>query len=158
MVITKIISGGQTGVDRAALDWAIASSISHGGWCPQGRLAEDGIIDAKYHLNEIESGGYRQRTKRNVSDSDGTLILNFGDLCGGTLATHQFAKRFNKPVLVVQLDSEAARDVLVVLGWLRVNKIAKLNVAGPRESKRPSIYNLTMKFMNLLEARIVKRP
>lgn len=156
MVISKIISGGQTGADRAALDWAIANSISHGGWCPQGRLAEDGILDAKYHLNEIESGGYRQRTKRNVTDSDGTLILNIGDLYGGTLATYQFAKRFNKPIIVVQIDSGVEGDVAAVLLWLRVNKIAKLNVAGPRESKRPSIYNLTMKFMNLLNDRIEK--
>ena len=96
----KIVSGGQTGVDRAALDWARQHHIDHGGWCPKGRLASDGVIPTDYLLHETESSGYRQRTKRNVQDSDATLILSMGELDGGTLQTVEFAKRLKKPYLV----------------------------------------------------------
>lgn len=84
-----IISGGQTGADRAALDWAIAHSIPHGGWCPAGRIAEDGIIPAKYQLTEMpDGGGYRQRNKANVQNSDATLILTTSsELSGGSIGT-----------------------------------------------------------------------
>ncbi|MGZ8982772.1 MAG: putative molybdenum carrier protein [Methylotenera sp.] len=139
LVIKKIISGGQTGVDRAALDWAISHGIAHGGWCSQGRLAEDGVLDNQYQLVEIEHGSYRQRTKRNVLDSDGTLILNMGDLDGGTLATFKFAQQLNKPIYVVQVDDNVESEAETVMLWLQVNNIATLNVAGPRESKRPNV-------------------
>ena len=86
-----IVSGGQTGADRAALDFAIAHGIEHGGWCPLGRRAEDGPLDAKYRLVETEREGYRARTVRNVRDSDATLILNLGDLEGGSLETMRIA-------------------------------------------------------------------
>lgn len=153
MVIKQIISGGQTGADRAALDWAIAHGIAHGGWCPQGRLAEDGVLDSQYQLVEIEHGSYRQRTKRNVLDSDGTLILNMGDLDGGTLATFEFAQQFNKPIYVVQVDKDVESEFAADMRWLRVSNIATLNVAGPRESKRPNVYGLTLAFMDRLYER-----
>ncbi|MCX8018628.1 MAG: putative molybdenum carrier protein, partial [Rhodocyclaceae bacterium] len=99
----RIISGGQTGVDRAALDWAIARGIPHGGWCPKGRLAEDGPIAPRYNLTETESADLGERTWCNVRDSDGTLILNRGDLSGGSLKTLYLAERLGRPCLVVPL-------------------------------------------------------
>ena len=99
-----ILSGGQTGADRAALDWAIRHRIVHGGWCPRGRAAVDGPIACRYQLRETESDGYRQRTKLNVQDSDATLILSTGDLDGGTLQAVRFANAMRKPRLVIQLD------------------------------------------------------
>ncbi|MCX7173435.1 MAG: putative molybdenum carrier protein [Proteobacteria bacterium] len=88
-IVTKIVSGGQTGVDRAALDWAVQQGIPHGGWCPKGRIAEDGAIDSRYELQETNSAKYPQRTKQNIIDSDGTLILNSGELDGGSLETRE---------------------------------------------------------------------
>jgi hypothetical protein len=147
----KIVSGGQTGVDRAALDFAIDNDYSHGGWSPVGRQAEDGAIPPKYQLIELKEGGYRQRTKRNIQDSDGTLIINMGTLEGGTLQTHQFALRLKKPYLVVQLDT-GITDAMVAwtLTWIKHNNLETLNVAGPRESKRPGVYDLTIKFLSCL--------
>nr|KAJ8744264.1 putative molybdenum carrier protein [Delftia sp. PS-11] len=139
-----IVSGGQTGADRAALDFAMSHGYTHGGWAPRGRLAEDGCIPLKYQLMELAEGGYRQRTRRNVADSDGTLIVNLGVLEGGTLATQVFAQRMGKPCLVVQCDALAMTDAAVnVIAWLRGHSVKTLNIAGPRESKRPGIYRLT---------------
>lgn len=147
-MIKKIVSGGQTGVDRAGLDWAISNGIAHGGWCPQGRIAEDGILDSQYQLSEMLNGSYRQRTKQNVIDSDGTLILNVGDLDGGTLATLKFAQKLEKPFLINQLDVFCKSDSAELFKWLNSNQILTLNLAGPRESKRPGIYSKTMDFLN----------
>ena len=150
-VVTRIVSGGQTGADRAALDRAIAHRVPHGGWCPAGRRAEDGVIDARYALTELASRDYLQRTRRNVEDSDGTLILNLGDLEGGTRATLRFAERLKRPVLVIQADAappeESVRDVA---RWLREFSIATLNIAGPRESKRPGTYAAVSAFLDRL--------
>ena len=141
--VSRIISGGQTGSDRAALDWAIRNDVPHGGWCPRGRKAEDGVLPANYELRETESTDYHQRTRQNVTDSDGSLIVNFGALDGGTLNTVSLAKSLGKPHLVLQLDAGVrAEDVPQLLDWLRRESIATLNVAGPRESKRPGIYSL----------------
>ena len=146
-----IVSGGQTGVDRAALDWAIDHGVPHGGWCPRGRIAEDGTLDSRYLLRETESEGYRQRTRKNVEDSDGTLILNLGELSDGSLATLRFAERLGRPCLVVQLDTLADPDAVGrVRDWLRDHHIEILNVAGPRESKRPGSYRATLAFLNRL--------
>lgn len=146
-----IVSGGQAGADRAALDFAIKHGYTHGGWVPHGRKAEDGIIPLKYQLTELPEGGYRQRTRRNVEDSDGTLIVNLGELDGGTLATQTFAHQLGKPHLVVQLDSGVlAETEISVVAWLRQNTIQTLNVAGPRESKRPGIYQATLAFLERL--------
>ena len=147
--IFKIVSGGQAGVDRAALDWAMKHGVPHGGWCPKGRLAEDGAIDSRYALQETESEGYRQRTRQNVVDSDGTLILNVGELSDGSLTTLRFAERFEKPCLVVQLET-GAEGIRRTLEWLRAHRIFVLNVAGPRESKRPGIYQEAQAFLDRL--------
>jgi hypothetical protein len=144
----RIVSGGQTGADRGALDFAIERGYPHGGWAPHGREAEDGKIPLKYQLLELVHGGYRQRTRRNVEDSDGTLIINRGDLDGGTLATQVFAQRLNKPHVVVQLDQVVTAEVVAsVIEWVQRHDIKTLNVAGPRESKRPGIYSLTRELL-----------
>ncbi len=151
MRISTIVSGGQTGADRAALDWAIGQKVSHGGWCPKGRIAEDGVIDLRYRLTELENSGYRQRTRQNVLDSDATLILNLGELDGGSLATLQFAERHGKPCLTLQLDQAITQsDIDRIHAWLQHNKVWILNIAGPRESKRPGIYAKACQFLDLL--------
>lgn len=149
----EIVSGGQTGADRAALDFAIRHhGYSHGGWVPKGRIAEDGPIPLKYQLTELE-GGYRQRTRRNVEDSDGTLVLNLGELADGSLLTLQFAERIGKPAIAVQLeDSDTETHASEVLKWLDANAIQVVNVAGPRESKRPGVYAQALAFLKVLDA------
>lgn len=141
----KIISGGQTGVDRAALDFAIESGIPHGGWCPLKRKAEDGPINARYLLSETAETDYSARTRLNIRDSDGTLVLNTGRLEGGTALTVQLAKKMGKPCLVADLENIPGENV--VLGWLNTNRISILNIAGPRESKCPGIYERTRKVL-----------
>lgn len=140
-LINKIVSGGQTGVDRAALDWALKRGVAHGGWCPKGRLAADGLLPEHYFLRETDSTGYRQRTKLNVRDSDATLIFNIGVLDGGTLQTVRFAQTLGKPHLVAQIDELAQGNVVQrIKTWLTEGQFVVLNVAGPREEKRPGIY------------------
>lgn len=135
--LSKIISGGQSGVDRAALDWALQRGISCGGWCPRGRRAEDGVIDSRYPLSQTPVGDYPQRTEWNVRDADGTLILLAGELEGGTRFTHDCARRLRKPLWLADLDENL--DVAGFRVWLRRNRVRVLNVAGPRESKFPGI-------------------
>ncbi len=140
----RIVSGGQTGADRAALDWAITHQVPHGGWCPKGRRAEDGRIPLKYQLTETEGEGYRARTVRNVRDSDATLIVNLGELEGGSLETQRIAERRRKPVRVVQADAALTDvDVADLRAWIAGNASGSLNVAGPRESRRPGIHAAT---------------
>ncbi|MFT3806704.1 putative molybdenum carrier protein [Arenimonas sp.] len=146
--VDTVISGGQTGVDRAALDVAIIHGCKHGGWCPAGRKAEDGAIPLRYQLTETESSGYRQRTKRNVLESDGTLILNVGALDGGTLETLRIAERASKPVRLVALDAASWEETIAATrGWLRLHDIRVLNMAGPKESKRPGIHGQATRFL-----------
>src|SRR5690348_8169358 len=134
--LRAIVSGGQTGADRAALDWAIEHDVPHGGWCPAGRRAEDGSLDLRYRLSETESKSYRSRTVRNVRDSDATLIVNLGELEGGSRETLRIAEQRGKPVRVVQLDSSPGDELIADLrAWLLDNTVRVLNVAGPRESK-----------------------
>lgn len=130
----KIISGGQTGADRAALDWAIAHHLPHGGFCPKGRVAEDGPIDPKYNLTEIETVDYSTRTEKNVVESDGTLIVTMsGLLTGGTLDTLKFARKHKKPALQIHPHTpDPAGSLRYFLGK---HEIKVLNVAGPRASK-----------------------
>jgi hypothetical protein len=137
-LIQRIVSGGQTGVDRAALDVALTLGIPCGGWCPRGRRAEDGPIDPRYPLQETPWSGYPQRTEWNVRDSDGTLILTRGQSDGGTALTEKLARRHHKPCLVVDLAE--AIDLASVREWVRGQRIATLNVAGPRESSCPGIH------------------
>ncbi|WP_051593873.1 putative molybdenum carrier protein [Bordetella hinzii] len=148
----RIVSGGQTGADRAALDFAIEYGYPHGGWAPRGREAEDGPISLIYRLTEMPNGGYRQRTKRNVEDSHGTLIVNIGLLDGGTLATQVFAQKLSRPCFVAQLDKDSLQCIAArSIDWLQARGIATLNVAGPRESKRPGIYRLTREFLEAVD-------
>lgn len=142
------MSGGQSGVDRAALDAALALGIPCGGWCPKGRLAEDGILPARYPLRETPSDDYAQRTAWNVRDSDGTLILTRGPATGGTSQTLDEAVRLRKPSLVVDLARQA--DPAPVRAWLVQHRIRALNVAGPRESKSPGIYREASQFLQRL--------
>ena len=143
--IRKIVSGGQTGVDRAALDVALAMDMPCGGWCPRGRGAEDGAIPARYPLQETGSQDYAERTSRNVNDSDGTLILAIGALHGGTLLTAQLAEKSGKPCLVVDLARPPESGK--VDSWISENQISVLNVAGPRESQHPGIHALAGGFL-----------
>jgi len=139
VAITRIVSGGQTGADRGALEAALEAGIETGGWCPKGRRAEDGVIPARYRLRETESAAYKARTRANVRDSDGTLIIADGEpLSGGTAATRRAAERQGKPCLVV-VASGGAEAQARVLDWLENHLIAVLNVAGPRESNCPGI-------------------
>jgi Circularly permutated YpsA SLOG family len=148
--IEKIVSGGQTGVDRAALDVALVMGIECGGWCPKGRRAEDGRIPSRYPLAETESAAYSQRTKRNVRDSDATLILVRGKPRGGTLLTQRAAAELGKPCLAVDLDSPAAlADIRI---WLRKHAEGILNVAGPRESQSVGITLQATRFLQELLA------
>ncbi|MBI4006817.1 MAG: putative molybdenum carrier protein [Gammaproteobacteria bacterium] len=143
--LTRIISGGQSGVDRAALDIAIELDIPHGGWCPRGRMAEDGIIERCYQLKEADDEDYMRRTELNVRDSDGTLILNTGKITGGTALTLQFARQLNKPLLIINLDQPY--DCKPVYNWLNRYEIEILNIAGPRESKHQGIYSMAERFL-----------
>lgn len=135
-VPTKIVSGGQTGIDRAGLEVAIALGIDHGGWCPAGRLSEDGSVPSRYDLEEMQSSDYPARTEQNVVDSDATLILYERKLKGGTLLTRRICQRLDKPYLLVRMDRDEPE---VISKWLRETRPETLNVAGPRESNSPGI-------------------
>jgi hypothetical protein len=133
----KIVSGGQTGVDRAALDVALRLGIPCGGWCPRGRRAEDGTIPSRYPLVETPDRGYPQRTLWNVRDSDGTLVLHAGRPRGGTALTLRLLARQRKPLLRLDLDAHPEPEVL--RRWIGAHGIRVLNVAGPRESESPGV-------------------
>lgn len=146
----RIVSGGQTGVDRGALDAARHLGIPHGGWCPRGRLAEDGVIPPEYELRETESREYPVRTERNVHDSDGTLILYRRTLSGGTALTHRFCRKHAKPHCMIDLVDDSrpiAVRTEIVRGWLAKHRIRVLNVAGPRESNEPGIQRESAEFL-----------
>jgi hypothetical protein len=147
----EIVSGGQTGADRAALDWAIGRGLPHGGWCPKDRRAEDGRLAACYRLEETPSRRYGERTRLNVRDSDGTLIVNLGALEGGSLLTRRIAGELGRPCLTVQAD-EGVDDRMAdeIRAWLGAQRIRRLNVAGPRESKRPGIGRVTRELLDLI--------
>jgi hypothetical protein len=139
--VAKIVSGAQTGADRAGLDVAMELGIATGGWVPRGRRAEDGTIPARYSgLEETESTDYAVRTRRNVRDSDATLIVTFGPPTGGTALTVASARSLRKPVLVLDLDlADAAAAAGELRRWLGETRPRVLNVAGPRLSKAPRI-------------------
>ncbi len=137
-MFSKIISGGQTGVDRAALDVALELGLPCGGWCPKGRRAEDGPLPLHYPLTETPSWAYPQRTKWNVRDSDGTLVLARGATAGGTALTIELARRYGKPCLVVDMAEQPG--AVQVRVWAQSHQVRLLNVAGPRESESPGIY------------------
>lgn len=130
--LERIVSGGQTGVDRAALDVALRLGIPCGGWCPRGRRAEDGRIPERYPLQETPSADYAQRTEWNVRDSDATLILFRDRLKGGSALTRRLAALYRRPCLAIDLARPVEQDE--VCAWLRANAVRVLNVAGPRAS------------------------
>ncbi len=148
-MFTKLVSGGQTGVDRAALDAALAARIACGGWCPAGRRAEDGPIPARYPLDETPSAVYRQRTEWNVRDSDGTLILARGALTGGTRLTADLAQCRGRPWHVEILPGAS---VEAALEWINCKEVRTLNVAGPRGQNDPALYKETYDFVAALIA------
>jgi hypothetical protein len=134
----EIVSGGQTGVDRAALDAAREAGVACGGWCPRGRRAEDGAIPAHYPLRETPETDPAQRTAWNARDADATLALVRGEARGGTALAVERAAALGRPVLV--LDLAAAPRAEDVLAWIESANVTRLNVAGPRESEAPGIY------------------
>lgn len=161
----RIISGGQTGVDRAALDAAVTAGLPTGGWCPRGRRSEDGLIPPEYPLRETSSRSYAQRTEWNVRDSDGTLILVRHDISSGTRLTIAAARSLRKPLHIVCLDADPDPGLLeaensweeqltAVVAWLQHHKIHLLNVAGPRGSSSPQIYGLSRTFLDTLFSRL----
>ncbi len=143
MALEKIVSGGQTGVDRGALDAALACGFPCGGWCPAGRLAEDGPIADRYPLRELPGGGYLDRTIRNLEDSDGTLVLFFGDLEGGTQQTVLHCRKRTRPCKLIDLSrTDVDAVVQEIVEFIAEHGIRVLNVAGPRASKVPTARRL----------------
>jgi hypothetical protein len=148
-----VISGGQTGVDRAALDAAIQCGIPTGGWCPKDRRSEDGHIPSRYPLRQTASRSYAVRTEYNVRDSDGTLILLYGVLSSGTRLTLESANAQQRPLLTIDLNSpenSQPTQIDTVAAWISLHKIRVLNIAGPRGSSSPRIYPLALQFVSLL--------
>ena len=149
-MIKKIISGGQTGADRAALDFAIKHNIPHGGWVPKGRQAEDGRIPDSYQLQEIPTDSHRARTEQNVIDSDGTVIISHGKLTGksGSAYTARMAKKHRRPQLHLDMTKLTVDEAAQKLrGWIADKRITVLNVAGPRRSKDPPICDATLELL-----------
>ena len=138
MTLSKIMSGGQTGVDRGALDAALNQGFPCGGWCPAGRMAEDGPIDLKYPLEELSGAGYKARTIQNIIDADATVVIYFGQLEGGTQLTVLQCMRRHKPYKLVDAEVVAAPSAArLVIEFIAAHNVGTLNVAGPRQSKSP---------------------
>lgn len=137
----RIFSGGQTGVDRGALDAALAAGVACGGWCPAGRLAEDGVIDPRYPLQETNTEATEARTRRNAEEADGTLILDFDPSSPGTRLTREYVIELGKPLLVVE-RSKMGSDELVdkIVEFVECCDVRTLNVAGPRASESSGAY------------------
>jgi hypothetical protein len=147
--LRRVVSGGQTGVDRAALDAAMACGIEAGGWCPRARIAEDGVIPRRYPLEETPSEKYSQRTAWNVRDADATLIITLGVLDGGSELTAKVAQRLEKPCVIVSLRGYPEMSPVRELFYLKPQGIV-LNIAGPRESRSPGIYGRSFAFLAAL--------
>lgn len=148
ILIDKIISGGQTGADRAALDFAIKHTIPHGGWLPKGRKTEDGQLPEHYRLQEMPTPDYSKRTEKNVLDGDGTVIVSHGFLTGGSALTVEFAKQHKKPWIHLDFKELSISDAASrLLSWIERNNINILNVAGARARKDPKIYDATMELL-----------
>jgi len=142
MKALKIISGGQTGVDRAALDAALRHGINCGGWCPAGRLDEFGKIPDYYPIQELKDGGFTERTLQNVKDSDGTVVIYPGQLRGGTEQTVRFCSELQRPYqLIDALKISADGALKLICDFVHRNNIGVLNVAGPRQSEWPKGYD-----------------
>lgn len=141
MALAKIVSGGQTGVDRGALDAALETRFPCGGWCPPGRQAEDGAVPVRYPLTELEHGGYSERTLKNVLETDATLILCRGEIEGGTAYTRDCCLEHGKPLLVIDAAQSGSREAAgAISAFIGRENVAVLNVAGPRASKWPEAH------------------
>ena len=150
-MLLKIISGGQTGVDRAALDAAIKMDIAHGGWIPKGRLTEEGPLPESYAMRETQGSDYAERTGKNIEEADATLIISRGKLTGGSALTLRLAKEYQKPCLHIDLEQQAAFQAAITISqWIAGEQIEILNVAGPRASKDPQIYSKTRKLLETI--------
>jgi hypothetical protein len=150
-MIEKVVSGGQTGVDRAALDAALERDIACGGWCPAGRHADDGRIPDRYPLRETVDMDHTVRTENNVRDSDGTLMFYRGSLQGGTAYAVLMAKHLKRPVMAVNLDEPVGVDAIAQ--WVANNRIRVLHIGGQRESSSPGIYQAAHRLIGeILEA------
>ena len=140
-MLKKIISGGQTGADRAGLDVAIEKGIPHGGWIPKGRKTEDGTLPNKYNLSEMTSTSYPKRTEKNILDSDGTLIISHGKITGGSSLTIKLSKQHEKPWIHLDMNDISTKEASKQLTrWIKGHQIQILNVAGPRATKDPTIH------------------
>jgi len=144
-VVEKVVSGGKTGADQAALDVALELNIPCGGWCPKGRKAEDGRIDDRYPLEETLSSDYRVRTRLNVEEADATLVLTRGPVTAGADLTIKLAREKGKPLLIIDLNQNP--DPAAVKKWLKAEGVRTLNVAGPRESKMPGLHAFAVEFL-----------
>jgi len=144
--LLKIISGGQTGVDRAALDFALNNGLNCGGWCPLGRKSEDGIISEKYPLLETKTSKYSERTKLNVQTSDGTLLIFDKIFDKGSTLTKNLAVEYLKSLFLYDLSANI--EISEIKKWMHSNKINVLNIAGPRESNSIGIYLKTYKLLS----------
>ncbi|MBF0421759.1 MAG: putative molybdenum carrier protein [Magnetococcales bacterium] len=145
VMIKKIISGGQTGVDRAALDFGMDREIAVGGWCPKGRRSEDGVIPRRYPLEETIHLDYRYRTFLNVQDADGTLVLYQNQLRGGSALTSRHARKLGIPCMEVDLSQPHPIDE--VIRWIQQHRIQIINIAGPRESENQGIHRRAGTFL-----------
>jgi hypothetical protein len=149
MLKIKIVSGGQTGVDRAALDAALQNRTECGGWCPEGRLAEDGAIPERYPVAELPSADYSKRTLRNVIDSDGTVIIYFDTVTGGTEKTLLFCLNQKKPRLLIDAaELTPERTAERIRKFVADHSISTLNVAGPRAGESPPAYAYALQAMD----------
>ena len=154
----KIISGGQTGVDRAALDVALKHGIESGGWCPTGRLDEFGRIPERYPVKELESGGFTERTLQNVKDSDGTVIVYPGKLSGGTEQTVRFCVEQQRPLKLIDSSNVSTEKAAqLIADFVRANTIDVLNVAGPRQSEWAKGYDYTTSMLEAFVSSIASR-
>jgi hypothetical protein len=151
----KIISGGQTGVDRAALDVALKHGIQSGGWCPAGRLDEFGKIPNRYPVQELPGAGFTERTCENVKDSEGTVVIYVRELCGGTEQTARFCVDLQRPYLLIDAPGTSVEDgANMIAQFVGDNEITVLNVAGPRQSEWPEGYEYASR---LLQAFVTRR-
>jgi hypothetical protein len=151
----KIISGGQTGVDRAALDVALKHRIACGGWCPEGRLDEEGKIPDRYPMTELKKGGPDERTERNVHDSHGTIVIYFHELSGGTAYTVGCCIEQRQPYRLIDAAKYSPEDAVPLMAaFIRDNDINILNIAGPRASEWAGGYDYALRAMDVLLSRM----
>ncbi|HXY61195.1 MAG TPA: putative molybdenum carrier protein [Chthoniobacterales bacterium] len=151
----KIVSGGQTGVDRAALDVALKHHIPCGGWCPEGRTDEDGKIPDRYPMKALKKGGPQERTSRNVQDSDGTIVIYFHELSGGTAYTAGCCIEQQQPYRLIDAAKYSPEDAVPLMAaFMRDHDVEILNVAGPRQSEWAGGYDYTFRAINVLLSRM----